>query len=118
MINLEGKQYLSWACIEDEDGILMTDVDLIREGRLRWFHTFLNAKSPTLDPNIAEGLDQWSEKMPLGVQPTMQELTDTIRLLANGKAVGPDEVSVELIKIMFSGNPALRRRLLDIAVCI
>ena len=28
--------------------------------------------------------------MPLGVQPTMQELTDVIRSLANGKAVGPD----------------------------
>ena len=48
----------------------------------------------------------------------MQELTDAIRLLANGKAVGPDEVSVELMKIMFSGIPALRRRLLDIVVCI
>ena len=118
MTNLEGKQYLSWAYSEDEDGILLADVDLIRERWLRWFHTFLNAKSPTLDPNIAEDLDQWSEKMPLGVQPTMQELTDAIRLLTNGKAVGPDEVSVELIKITFSGDPALRRRLLDIAVYI
>ena len=107
MINLEGKQYLSWAYIEDEDGILLTDVDLICEGWLRWFHTFLNAKSPTLDPNIAEGLDQWSEKIPLGVQPTMHEVTDAIRLLTNGKAVGPDEVFVELIKITFSGDPAM-----------
>ena len=106
MINLEGKQYLSWAYIEDEDGILLTDVDLIREGWLRWFHTFLNAKSPTLDLNIANGLDQWSEKIPLGVQPTMQELIDAIRLLTNRKAVRPDEVFVELIKIMFSGDPA------------
>ena len=29
----------------------------------------------------------------------MQELTDAIRLLANGKSVGPDGVSVELFKI-------------------
>ena len=46
----------------------------------------------------------------------MQELTDAIRSLANGKSVGPDGVSVELFKITLNGDPALRRRLLDIAV--
>ena len=56
--------------------------------------------------------------MPLEVQPTMQELTDAIRSLANGKAVGPDGVSVKLFKISLKGDPALRRRLLDIVVRI
>ena len=56
--------------------------------------------------------------MPLGVQPTMQELADTIRSLANGKTVGPDEVSVELFKITLNGYLTLGRRLLDIVVCI
>ena len=56
--------------------------------------------------------------MPLGVQPSMQEMTDAIRSLANGKAVGPDGVSVELFKITLNGDPALRRRLLDIIVRI
>ena len=56
--------------------------------------------------------------MPLGVQPTMQELTDLIRPLANEKAVGPDGVSVELSKIPLNGDPALRRRLLDIVIFI
>ena len=37
--------------------------------------------------------------MPLEVQPTIQELTDAIRSLANGKAVGAGGVSVELFKI-------------------
>ena len=46
----------------------------------------------------------------------MQELTDTIRSLANGKAVGPDGVSIELFKITLNGDPGLRRRLLDIVV--
>ena len=45
----------------------------------------------------------------------MQELTDVIRLLANGKPVGPDGVSVELFKITLNGDPALRRRMLDVA---
>ena len=45
-------------------------------------------------------------------------LTDAIRSLANGKAVGPDEISVELFKITLNGDPALRRRLLDIIVVV
>ena len=48
----------------------------------------------------------------------MKELTDAIRSLANGKAVGPDGVSVELFKITLNGDPTLRRRLLDIVVRI
>ena len=48
----------------------------------------------------------------------MQELTDAICSLANGKAVGLDGVSVELFKITLNGDPALRRRLLDIVVRI
>ena len=48
----------------------------------------------------------------------MQELTDAIHSLANGKAVGPGGVSIELFKIILNGDPALRRRLLDILVCI
>ena len=114
-MNLEGKRDRSSAYVKDENGVLLRDVELICE---RWFHTLLNAKSPRLDPNIAKGLDQWPENMPLGVQPTMQELTDDIRSLANGKAVGPDGVSVELFKITLDGDPALRRRLLDIVVRI
>ena len=117
-MNLEGKRDRSSACVKDENGVLLRDVELIRERWVRWFHTLLNAKPTRLDPTIAEGLDQWPENMPLEVQPTMQELTDAIRSLANGKAVGPDEVSVELFKITLNGDPALRRRLLDIVVRI
>ena len=117
-MSLEGKQDRSSAYIKDEDGVLLRDIELIHERWIRWFHTLLNAKSPKLDPNIAEGLDQWLENMPLRVQPILQELTDAIRSLANGNAVGPDGVSIELFKITLNGGPALRRRLLGIVVCI
>ena len=116
-INLEGKRDRSSAYVINENGVLLGDVKLIRERWVRWLNTVFNAKSPRYDPNIAEGLDQWPENKPLGVQPTMQ-LTDDIRSLANGKAVGPDGVSVELFKITPNGDPALRRRLLNIVVCI
>ena len=48
----------------------------------------------------------------------MQELIDVIRSLANGKAVRPDGVSVEVFKITINGDPALRRILLDIVIYI
>ena len=48
----------------------------------------------------------------------MLELTDAIRSLANGKTVELDGVSVELFRITFNGDPALRKKLLDISVCI
>ena len=118
-MNLEGKRDRSSAYFKDEDGLLLRDVELIRERWVRWFHTPLNAKSPKLDPNNAEGLDQWPENMPLRVQLTMQGLTGTIRSLANGKAVGPDGVSVELFKVTLNGDSFLRRKLLDIiVVCV
>ena len=54
-------------------------------------HTFLNAKSPKLDPNIDEGLHQWTENIPLKVRPMMQQLTNAICSLANGKTVDRTE---------------------------
>ena len=48
----------------------------------------------------------------------MQELTDSNRSLANGNAVGPDGMSVELFKITLNGDSILRRILLDMATCI
>ena len=117
-MNLEGKRDRSSAYVKDVNGVLLRDVELICERWVRWFYTLLNAKSPRLDPNNAEGLDESPENMPLGIQPTMQELTGAIRSMANGKTVGPDGVSVKLFKSILNGDPALRRRLLDIIVRI
>ena len=60
-MDLEGKRDRSPAYVKDENGVVLRDVELIRERWVRWPHTLLNGKSPKLDPNIAEGLDQWSE---------------------------------------------------------
>ena len=48
----------------------------------------------------------------------MQELTDAIRLLANGKTVGSDGTPVKLFRIILNIDSALRRKLLQTAVCI
>ena len=43
--NLEGKRGRSSAYAKEEIGVLLRDVKVIRERWVRWFHTFLNAKS-------------------------------------------------------------------------
>ena len=118
-MNLDGKRDHSPAYIKDDDGALLRDVELNRERWVRWFHTLLDAKAPELDPNINEGLGHWPKNIPLGVQLMMQELTYAIRSLANATVVGPGGASVDLFKITLNdGDPSLRRRLLDIVVCI
>ena len=57
-MNLEGKQDHNSQFITDEHGSLLRDVEVFRERWVRWFHTLLNTKSPRLDPNFAEGLEQ------------------------------------------------------------
>ena len=69
------------------DHVVCRDANLACEPWVRCFHILLIAQSQKLDPNIAEGLDQWPENVTLGVQPTMQELTGATCSLTNGKAV-------------------------------
>ena len=57
-MDLEGKRDHSSAYVKDENIALLRDVELARERWVQQFHTLLNAKSPSLDPSIAEGLDQ------------------------------------------------------------
>ena len=38
------------------------------EAKRHRFHTFLNTKSPKLDPNIAKGVDQWPKNMLLAYE--------------------------------------------------
>ena len=105
-MSLEGKRDHSSAYVKDENGVFLRDVELIREGWVRCFYTILNSKSPKLDPNIDKRPLPVAKNTPLGVQPTMQELTDAIHSLANGNAVGPDGVFIELFKITLNGYPA------------
>ena len=115
-MSLEWKRDRSSAYIKDEDGVLLRDVELIRERWVRWFHTLLNANSPKLDLSIIEGLDQWPENIPLKYPAQNAGADRRHPLVGERKAVGPDGVSVELFEITLNGDPALRRTLLDIVV--
>ena len=64
------------------------------------FHKLLNTKSPILDPSIVDGLKQWPPCRPLDDAPTRYEVEEAIRALANRKAVGPDGLHAELLKVL------------------
>lgn len=94
MMSLEGKQ--PRARSSSKTSTVMRDVEFIRERWVWWFYTLLNTKSTKLDPDIARDLDRWPLNTPLGVQPTVQDFTNVIRSLANGKRYG---IPVELFNI-------------------
>ena len=99
-MDVEGKRTFNSQYIKDEEGRLLRDNALIRERWVRWFHKLLITKSPTLDPSIADELKQWPPCRPLDDVPSRYEVEKAIRALANRKAVGPDGLPAELLKVL------------------
>ena len=79
---------------------MLRDNTLIREQWVRWFHKMLNTKSPTHDPSIVDELKQWPPCRPLDDVSSRYEVKEAIRALANRKAVGPDGLLAELLKVL------------------
>ena len=75
------------------------DNALIREWWVRWFHKLLNTKWRTLGPSIVDELKQWPPCRLLDDVPSRYEVEEAIRALANRKAVGPDGLPAELLKV-------------------
>ena len=63
-------------------------------------HKLLNTKSPTLDPTITDELKVWPLYSPLYDVLSRYEVEEAIRAIANRKAVGPDGLPVELLKVL------------------
>ena len=99
-MNVEGKRTFDSQYVKDEEGRLLRYNALIRERWVMWFHKLLNTKSPTLDPSIVDELKQWPPCRPLDDVPSRYEVVEAIRALANRKAVGPDGLAAELLKVL------------------
>ena len=54
-----------------------------------------------LDPDIPKRLPQHSVARALGIEPTEEEITSAMQAMANAKAVGPDGLPAELLKLGF-----------------
>ena len=107
-LNIEDTRKVNSQYIRHEEGIMLLDQRFIL-GRWAWFSgTLLNSKSVKLRLDIIEELPQWPITHALGVEPTENELIGALRSMANAKAVGPDELPVELLKLGMNHDPTVR----------
>ena len=97
--------------IWDEQGELLRDAGLIRERWVRHFRSLLNAKSETLDPTVISKIPQRPVAEALGEEPTEDEVAAALRSMANAKAVGPDGLPAELLKLGLHENRTILREL-------
>ena len=108
-LNLEDTRKVNSQYIRDKKGIMLRDSGLVLGRWARFFGTLLNSKSDKLRLDIIEGLPQWPITHALGVEPTEHELIGALRSMANAKAVGPDELPVELLKPGINHDPTVLR---------
>ena len=106
-MDVEGKRPFFSQYIKDEEGRLLQKNALIRERWVRWFHKLLKPKAPSLDPSIMDELKKWPPCRPLDDVPSRYEVEEAIRALANRKAVGPDGLPAELLKVLAGGENTL-----------
>ena len=95
-VGMEGTRVKEEQYIRDEDGILLRNIGDVRSRWVRFINTLLNTKPPKLDPAILERFPARPVALSLRDAPTMIEITEAIRSMANEKAVGQDSVSIEI----------------------
>ena len=101
---LQGKRLGYAQYIRDENGKLLRKLDGIRARWRRCFTSLLNTTSAALNRTIIEGLSQKPTALSLGDPPVVSETKKALRSMANGKAVGPDELPAELLKLGLSDS--------------
>ena len=96
---LEETKKVESQCVRDEEGRLLRDKGRIRERWVRFFRSLLNSRSDMLDPDIPTRLPQHSVASALGIEPTEEEITSAMQAMANAKAVEPNGLPAELLKL-------------------
>ena len=98
-MQLEETKKVESQCIRDEEGRLLRDKGRIRERWVRFFRSLLNSKSDMIDADIPKRLPQHPVVSALGIEPTEEEIATAMKATANAKAVGPDGLPAELLKL-------------------
>ena len=101
---LQGKKLRGAQYIRDENGKLLRKIDEIRARWRRYFTSLVNTTSATLNRTIIEGLSQKPTALSLGDPPVVSETKKALRSMANGKAMRPDELPAELLKLGLSDS--------------
>ena len=98
-VGLGGRKAQSEQFIMDKDGTLPKDKVRILERWAGYFGTLLNTELPKLDPAIGDLFPQRPSAPSLGDELTVDERTAVTRGMPNSRAVGPDSLPSELLKI-------------------
>ena len=101
---MQGKKVGSTQYIRDEDEKLLRKFEEIRARWRRYFASLLNTTSAALNLTIIEGLSPKPVALTLGDLPVGNETKKALRSMANGKAMGPDELPAELLKLGLSDS--------------
>ena len=98
-VQLEETNKIESQCVRDKEGRLLRDKGRTRERWVRFFCSLLSAKSDMLDPDIPKRLPQHPVASALGIEPTEEEIATAMKAMADAKAVGPDGLPAELLKL-------------------
>ena len=101
---LQGKKLGSAQYIRDENGKLLRKLDEIRTRWRRYFTSLFSTTSAALNRTIIDDLSQKPTALSLGDPPVVSETKNTLRSMTNGKAMGPDELPAELLKLGLSDS--------------
>ena len=105
-VQLEETKKVESQYVRDEGGRLLRDKGRIRERWVRFFRSLQNSKFDMLDPDIPKRLPQQPVTSALGIEPT-EKITAAIKAMANEKAVGPDGLPAELLKLRLQQDRAI-----------
>ena len=83
----------------DEYGNLLRKPKEMREGWRRCFPSLLKTALAALDLIITEGLSPTSAALSLEDTPVVDGTNQALRSMANGKAMGPDELPADLLEL-------------------
>ena len=78
---------------------------------MRFFRSLLNSKSDMIDADIPKRLPQHPVASALGIEPTEEEIATAMKAMANAKAVGPDGLPAELLKLGLQQDRTILREL-------
>ena len=117
-VQLEETKKVESQCVRDEEGTLLRDKWRIRERWMRFFRSLLNSKSDMLDADIPKRLPQHPAASALGIEPTEEEIATTMKAMSNAKAVGPDGLPAELLKLGLQQDRTILRELYRLTIFI
>ena len=105
-------------CARYEGERLLRDIGRIHERWVRFFRLLLNSKSDVLDPDIPLRLPQQLIASALGIEPMEEKIATAIKAMANAKAVRPDGLPVELLKLVLQQDQTILLELHRLTILI